>query len=206
MPKSQPSPQVTYSNTMRSNTMRSNEISSNNISNSMSDVGNNQNSSKKTRAIFAKNNSDTTVKNNNAMKKANDGLGVSISEMLDTEYRGISLYAVAMMLLIIAILWTGVSVVEQIQTYHQQYGELQKLKKQFRQLQMEHQRMLIEQQTFSATPQVTNRAVTELNMFYPNLSDRMIIHDNKVTVLGNSANDATSNESSAAVSNPETQH
>ena len=107
-----------------------------------------------------------------------DGLGSSIAEVLDSEYRGVSLYAVAMLVLVIAMLWTGVSVVEQIQNYHQQYGELQTLKKQFRQLQMEHQRMLIEQQTFSGTPQVTNRAATELNMFYPDFSDRMIIHAN----------------------------
>ena len=168
----------------------------------MSNGRDNQNSLKKTRLFSAKN-KEATVKNNTTMKKSSEGLGTSISEMLDTEYRGVSLYAVAMMLLVIAILWTGVSVVEQIQTYHQQYGELQKLKKQFRQLQMEHQRMLIEQQTFSATPQVTNRAVTELNMFYPNLSDRMIIHDNKVTVF---TSDAGSNESNTQAINPETQH
>lgn len=162
----------------------------------------NQKSPKKTRLFSAKN-KEATVKNNTTMKRNSEGLGTSISEMLDTEYRGVSLYAVAMMLLVIAILWTGVSVVEQIQSYHQQYGELQKLKKQFRQLQMEHQRMLIEQQTFSATPQVTNRAVTELNMFYPNLSDRMIIHDNKVTVF---TSDASSNESNTQAINPETQH
>mgnify|MGYP006401606865 FL=1 len=95
----------------------------------------NQNSPKKTRLFSAKN-SDATVKNNTTMKRNSEGLGTSISEMLDTEYRGVSLYTVAIMLLVIAILWTGVSVVEQIQTYHQQYGELQKLKKQFRQLQM----------------------------------------------------------------------
>lgn len=172
----------------------------------LSDGHDNQNSSKKTRPMIAKKNSNTTVKTNTIVKKSNESLGVSISEILDAEYRGISLYAVAMLLLVIAILWTGVSVVEQIQTYHQQYGELQKLKKQFRQLQMEHQRMLIEQQTFSATPQVTNRAVTELNMFYPNLSDRMIIHDNTVTVLGSPAHDANSNESNAQAINPETQH
>lgn len=168
----------------------------------MSNGRDNQNSPKKMRLFSAKNN-DATVKNNTTMKKSSEGLGASISEMLDTEYRGVSLYTVAMMLLVVAILWTGVSVVEQIQTYHQQYGELQKLKKQFRQLQMEHQRMLIEQQTFSATPQVTNRAVTELNMFYPNLSDRMIIHDNKVTVF---TSDASSNESNTQAINPETQH
>ena len=135
--------------------------------------------------------------------------------MLDSEYRGVSLYAVAMLVLVIAMLWTGVSVVEQIQNYHQQYGELQTLKKQFRQLQMEHQRMLIEQQTFSATPQVMNRAVAELNMFYPNITDRMIIHDNTVSVLHADTVPATSSsahldtdsaQSTEATIDPETQH
>lgn len=183
----------------------------------MSDDRTIQTSSKKTRLTNAKHSAskpvktnpavktNSAIKTNLAVKKSSEGLGASIREMLDTEYRGVSLYTVAMTLLVIAILWTGVSVVEQIQTYHQQYGALQKLKKQFRQLQIEHQRMLIEQQTFSATPQVTNRAVTELNMFYPNLSDRMIIHDNKITVLGNAAND-NRDESTAQAINPETQH
>ena len=134
----------------------------------------NQNSPKKTRLFSAKN-SDATVKNNTTMKRNSEGLGTSISEMLDTEYRGVSLYTVAMMLLVIAILWTGVSVVEQIQTYHQQYGELQKLKKQFRQLQMEHQRMLIEQQTFGATAQIGTRAVTQLRMYSPPVSQSVVI-------------------------------
>jgi cell division protein FtsL len=101
MPKSQPLPPMT--------------------SDPMPNGRDNQNSPKKTRLFSAKNN-DTTVKNNTTMKKSSEGLGTSISEMLDTEYRGVSIYTVAMMLLVIAILWTGVSVVEQIQTYHQQYG------------------------------------------------------------------------------------
>ena len=71
----------------------------------------NQNSPKKTRLFSAKN-SDATVKNNTTMKRNSEGLGTSISEMLDTEYRGVSLYTVAIMLLVIAILWTGVSVVD----------------------------------------------------------------------------------------------
>ena len=140
----------------------------------MSNGRDNQNSPKKMRLFSAKNN-DATVKNNTTMKKSSEGLGTSISEMLDTEYRGVSLYTVAMMLLVIAILWTGVSVVEQIQTYHQQYGELQKLKKQFRQLQMEHQRMLIEQQTFGATAQIGSRAVTQLRMFSPPAAQTVVI-------------------------------
>lgn len=111
-----------------------------------------------------------------------EGIGSNIADILDNEYRGVSLYTVAMGLLVVAILWTGVKTAQQVQSYHHIYGEMTKLKQDFRQLQIERQRMLIEQQTFSATPQVTNRAVTELNMFYPNLSDRMIIHDNKVVV------------------------
>ena len=35
--------------------------------------------------------------------------------------------------------------------------------------------MLIEQQTFSATPQIASRAVAELGMFSPTLKDKLII-------------------------------
>ena len=91
-------------------------------------------------------------------------MGTSISEMLDTEYRGVSLIYGCDDAISDCDFVDRVSVVEQIQTYHQQYGESQK-KNNFASCKMEHQRMLIEQQTFSATPQVTNRAVTELNMF-----------------------------------------
>lgn len=100
----------------------------------------------------------------------------NIDEVLNAKYQIISLYVVAMLWLVGLILWTAVQTVEQVQAYHQTYGQLQTLKKEFRQLQIERQRMLIEQQTFSATPQVTNRAVAELQMFYPNVSDRLIIN------------------------------
>lgn len=62
--------------------------------------------------------------------------------------------------------------------------------------------MLIEQQTFSATPQVTNRAVSELNMFYPNVSDRMIINNNG-TIIRNNVASATVE---TIVIDPRTQH
>lgn len=99
----------------------------------------------------------------------------NIADWMDREYRGVSIYAVLMGMLLTLILWTGISTVRQIQAYHHQYTELQKTKKAYRQLQVEHQRLLIEQQTFSATPQIARRAVTELNMFYPKLSDRLIV-------------------------------
>ena len=40
---------------------------------------------------------------------------------------------------------------------------------------IEEQRLLIEQQTFSATPQVARRAVSELGMFFPVGEHRRII-------------------------------
>lgn len=142
-----------------------------------------------------------------------DGIGGTIADILDNEYRGISLYTVAMGLLIVAILWTGVKTAQQVQYYHQVYSEMTQLKQEFRQLQIERQRMLIEQQTFSATPQVTNRAVAQLNMFYPNLSDRMIIHagtvvnpaDASKTPLSNTSPD-TAQPSTELPLDPNTQH
>ena len=67
-------------------------------------------------------------KNNTTMKRNSEGLGTSISEMLDTEYRGVSLIYGCDHAISDCDLWTGMSVVEQIQTYHQQYGELQNSK------------------------------------------------------------------------------
>lgn len=127
---------------------------------------------------------------------ASNSQNARIADLLDSEYRGISLYTVTMILLVIAILWTGISVVEQIQTYHKSYNQLAKLKREFRQLQIEHQRMMIEQQTFSGTPQVTSRAATQLNMFYPDFSDRMIIHANGVVAKppGHADKQRTSND------------
>lgn len=141
----------------------------------------------------------TTTRVRLAESTAVDSPAVNIAEILDAEYRGISLYAVAMMVLVVAILWTGIKVVEQIQDYHQRYGTLLKLKRDFRQLQIEHQRMLIEQQTFSATPQVTNRAVAELNMFYPNLSDRMILHTNQAHGAAKPSDASSPNQVATAI-------
>lgn len=101
----------------------------------------------------------------------------NIHEVLNPEYQVMSVYLVGMLFLVVMILWTAVATVEQVQSYHNEYSQLQALKREFRQLQIERQKMLIEQQTFSATPQVTNRAVAELNMFYPNISDRLIINN-----------------------------
>ena len=77
----------------------------------------------------------------------------------------------------------GIKTAEGVQQYHQDYKTLQDMKKQERKLQVEHQRLLIEQQTFSATPQIASRAVSELGMFSPTLKDKLIIQPGAATVL-----------------------
>lgn len=78
-------------------------------------------------------------------------------------------------LLVIAIIWTGVSISIQTQAHHEAYRNLQQLKKELTNMQVEEQRLLIEQQTFSATPQVARRAVSELGMFFPEGDSRQVI-------------------------------
>lgn len=52
---------------------------------------------------------------------------------------------------------------------------LQKMKVEHRNLQIENQRLIIEQQTFSATPQIASRAVTQLGMYSPSTQDKLIL-------------------------------
>lgn len=98
-----------------------------------------------------------------------------VGEILAKRFGGVSIYVVFMLLLAVAIVMTGVKAAEQVQQYHQDYKTLQDMKKQYRKLQVEHQRLLIEQQTFSATPQIASRAVAELGMFTPRLKDKLIL-------------------------------
>lgn len=98
-----------------------------------------------------------------------------VAELFEKRFGNISLYAVIMFTLAIAILWTGVETTAQVQTYYQDYRELQELKKELRILEIEHQRLLIEQQTFSATPQIAARAVSELRMFSPRVKDTLVL-------------------------------
>lgn len=98
-----------------------------------------------------------------------------VAELFEKRFGNISLYAVIMFALAVAILWTGVETTAQVQTYYQDYRELQELKKELRILEIEHQRLLIEQQTFSATPQIAARAVSELRMFSPRVKDTLVL-------------------------------
>lgn len=98
-----------------------------------------------------------------------------VGELFVRRFNVVSIYVVVLLLLAAAIIWSGIKTAEGVQLYHQDYKALQDMKKQERKLQIEHQRLLIEQQTFSATPQIASRAVAELGMFSPTLEDKLII-------------------------------
>ena len=98
-----------------------------------------------------------------------------VGEMFVKRFNVVSIYVVMLLLIAAAIVWSGVKTAENVQQYHQDYKTLQDMKKQERKLQVEHQRLLIEQQTFSSTPQIASRAVAELGMYSPTLKDKMII-------------------------------
>ena len=98
-----------------------------------------------------------------------------VGELFVRRFNVVSIYVVILVLLAAAIVWSGIKTAEGVQQYHQDYKTLQDMKKQERKLQVEHQRLLIEQQTFSATPQIASRAVSELNMYSPTLKDKLII-------------------------------
>ena len=78
-------------------------------------------------------------------------------------------------ILVVMIFATTLGIVTQTQTRHETYIELQKLSRELNLLKIEEQRLMIEQHTFSATPQVASRAVSELGMFFPSADSRRVI-------------------------------
>ena len=115
--------------------------------------------------------SDKPANHNNTEPSASFDVG----EIFVQRFNVVSIYVVLLLLLAGAIVWSGIKTAEGVQQYHQDYKTLQDMKKQERKLQIEHQRLLIEQQTFSATPQIASRAVAELGMYSPTFKDKLII-------------------------------
>lgn len=87
----------------------------------------------------------------------------------------IGLYWLIIVALVVAILMTGVLLSKQTQERHQTYRNLQKLKAEFIALQVEEQRLRIEQQTFGSTPQVVRSSVDKLGMFFPTKAHRHVV-------------------------------
>lgn len=82
---------------------------------------------------------------------------------------------VILAILVLLIFWTALSIVEQTNERHQVHIQIRKLDLELSDLRTEEQRLMIEQQTFSATPQVASRAVSELGMFFPTGENRRVI-------------------------------
>ncbi|MGP4951363.1 cell division protein FtsL [Psychrobacter sp. T6-1] len=110
-----------------------------------------------------------------------------VGELFAKRFNVVSIYVVILLLLAGSIIWSGIKTAQNVQQYHQDYKTLQDMKKQERKLQIEHQRLLIEQQTFSATPQIASRAVAELGMYSPTLKDKLIIQPGVAAVLSSAA-------------------
>ena len=132
---------------------------------------------RKRRPFFQKDN-----RRNSENKTSMDDQSIELGEILSKRYGGVSVYVALLLLLTIGILWTAVLSAEQVQQYHEDYITLQKMKKEHRQLQIENQRLVIEQQTFSATPQIASRAITELGMYSPTTKDKLILQPTAHTV------------------------
>lgn len=84
-------------------------------------------------------------------------------------------YWLVMAGLVGVIVVAGVNTSKQTQERHAVYRQLMKAREHARELKIEEQMLIIEQQTFSATPIVAKRAVAELGMFYPAEKDKLII-------------------------------
>jgi cell division protein FtsL len=114
-----------------------------------------------------------------------------VGELFVRRFNVGSIYVAVLLLLAAAIIWSGIKTAEGVQQYHQDYKTLQDMKKQERKLQIEHQRLLIEQQTFSATPQIASRAVAELGMFSPTLEDKLIIQPGAAVAVAPASPDSS---------------
>ena len=86
----------------------------------------------------------------------------------------VGLYRLILGVLLVAIMWTGVSIATQTQEHHAAYRQLQQLKSELTAMQVEEQRLLIEQQTFSATPQVARRAVWPFQSVMLDMGQRVV--------------------------------
>lgn len=76
---------------------------------------------------------------------------------------------------LVLILALGTKIAMMTQTHHDTYQTLRALQEDMRILEIERSRLLIEQQAFSATPNVVKKAVSELGMHHPLEHERLII-------------------------------
>ena len=136
-----------------------------------------------------------------ASRRATMPPNADVGDLFVRKFKISNIYVAILLLLAAGIIWSGIKTAEGVQQYHQDYKTLQDMKKQERKLQVEHQRLLIEQQTFSATPQIASRAVAELGMFSPTLKDKLIIQPGAATAVALVDPDTEKLDSNAVATN-----
>lgn len=107
--------------------------------------------------------------------KHKQGLMQSIHHQVADEASLMRIFRFIIFVLFVVILLTASALVKQVERRHETYRALQSLKEELRKLQIEEQRLLIEQQTFSATPKVSAQAANQLNMRLPSKEERKVI-------------------------------
>lgn len=78
-------------------------------------------------------------------------------------------------LLVIAIIFSAWLVVTQVFSYRHDYRTYTKMIRERDKIMVTRGQLLIEQQTFGATPQIGTRAVTQLRMFSPPATQTVVM-------------------------------
>lgn len=84
-------------------------------------------------------------------------------------------YWFVLLVLVVVIVTTAVLTSKQTYERHTIYNQLMQAREQAYELDIEHQRLIVEQQTFITTPIVAKDAVTKLGMYYPNETQKLTL-------------------------------
>lgn len=84
-------------------------------------------------------------------------------------------YWFVLLVLVVVIVTSSVLISKQTYERHTVYNQLMQAREQAYELDIERQMLVVEQQTFSATPIVVKDAVSKLGMYYPNKEQRLTI-------------------------------
>lgn len=109
------------------------------------------------------------------MKQSKKNITQYSTTQSTTELGYIRIIQFILAVLLVIILLTAVLSIKQIQERHEAYRTLQVLKDELKKLKIEEHRLLIEQQTFSSTPEVAIQATNKLNMFFPDKDNKKVV-------------------------------
>lgn len=94
-------------------------------------------------------------------------------------------YALSVMGILILVFFSAFVVVKQVYDYRKDLKVYNELMREHEQAKSEWGRLIIEQQTFGATAQIGTRAVTQLKMYSPPISETVVIASEKSPTQSN---------------------